>query len=135
MRRSSEILGLIAAGSLLIPSQGMAAGFTGSRTEWIDMPQAFKWGYASGAYDGLTLGFTSDDKATSAFKRGVTMCASELKLKSNDASKLIEDGYAADVGVWTYPATVVLYRQLVKMCRSAINAARQESGLGVLPPD
>lgn len=128
-----RIVGLI-VGLTMAAGQAHGGQFMSNRNAWNELNQTQKWSFAMGAWDGLTLIFIDDNKATQAFKYGVNECAEGLKLKNNDAAKIIDDGYAEDVAVWTYPASIILYRQLGKMCAGAINAKRREAGLPPLAP-
>lgn len=119
MRRVPGIAALLVIASATSAS---ADAYATNRTRWNEMPADVREGYVMGAYDGLNMLLDDDDKAGRAFKLGRNACVTDLKLNSADLSKLVTEGYEADVSKWSEPPSGILIQQLYKVCRRYIDA-------------
>lgn len=123
------IAGLIVGLTVMEPVSAQAAGFVMNRTSWDSMSASDQESYLMGAFDYQMTYFTTDSQTETASKNGIANCVLDLKLNSGSLRRIVNDAYAADVEVYTYAPGILLYRQLIRMCRTHVNAERAKSGL------
>ena len=102
--------------SLIFGATAVSAGFMNTKTEWDDLSNQAKQGYAMGAYDEHISLSTTDDNATIKMKIHRQECVRKIGFDSNDMVELINTVYRNDVSKWKLAPNTVMIQGLYELC-------------------
>lgn len=122
------IVGVMVGLAMLAPGRADAAGFIMNRTSWDSMSANSQENYLMGVFDYSQTQFTTDGKLEAATKAAVATCALDLKLNGGQLRKIVNEAYARDSGSYAYGPAVLLYRELITVCRTYVNGERVRAG-------
>lgn len=103
------------------------AGFIANRGQWNSLGQAQKAAYVMGLFDARAQVASGND-VHQAVMDARQQCIVDAGMNSDDLVTLIDDGYAADASVWTYPPVAIMLQQTNKVCRVQLNEALIAAG-------
>jgi hypothetical protein len=115
--------------SVFCANSAMAQQFVSGKAEWDRYTENQKASYLMGVYDSIIMLNTADTKDETAVKIGRDSCVKSLKITNYDLARLVNDAYARDVAIYSYPPSIVLQNQLWPVCRLYIERARADAGL------
>lgn len=114
MVRAAAIVGL--AVMLTSVSPATSAGFVTNKEGWERLSSEGRRWYAAGAFDEIATASTEDRQAILDIKLGIIKCARDQDMSVETMSRFITAGYQNDPKRWAYPASAVLYGELLKAC-------------------
>lgn len=124
---------LITAGAIsaLIATSALASGFVNEKRAWLSLRPEVRVGYVQGLNDSLNFVFVDDTLVNALAKRGRTKCLIAQKTTAAILADRITTAYNEERYAPLAPSAIYIIR-MGEVCRSYINEARLEYGLGPL---
>ena len=119
--------------ALCLASSSAEAMYVENYAAWRGMGTAQKEGVAIGAFDGAFGIVKPNDSDAMSLWAGIRDCTISLKLDSSMLRQLVESRYQQQTVDWDKPAAWIVYDEVKRLCRTAINKYRAEAGLPPQP--